>query len=342
MIKGITGHGYFDELIVPIIENTAWEHELADSLGEIIKKYPKSYAVLVRRHGMYVWGKNWEEAKRHGECLHYLFEVAINMRKLGLDFNKPPSPMVASTITSSIKHVVFDIEGTLAPISFVKDVLFPYATNNVQNYLENTWSVTQTQGDVKELYAQYDIDVASSYDGPSIVKVGDKDVVIKSLSEYVIWNISKDRKISSLKQLQGHMWEIGYKVGKIQSIIYDDVPKAFERLINNGKKISIYSSGSRIAQKLLFQYSNHGDIREKICVYFDTKVGSKREKSSYDEIALSLGVDSPEDILFVTDIYEEGVAAALAGLKVVIAVREGNSKLPDDCNFATVTDFSTF
>ena len=61
MIKGIDGHGYFDQLVIPIIENTAWEHELADSLGETIAKYPKSCAVLVRRHGMYVWGKTWYE-----------------------------------------------------------------------------------------------------------------------------------------------------------------------------------------------------------------------------------------------------------------------------------------
>ena len=57
MIKGIQGYGYYDELVIPIIENTAHEHELSDALGETIAKYPKAYAVLVRRHGMYVWGK---------------------------------------------------------------------------------------------------------------------------------------------------------------------------------------------------------------------------------------------------------------------------------------------
>ncbi len=66
MIKGIKGFGYRDELVVPIIENTAHEHELADSLGEAIAAYPQSCAVLVRRHGMYVWGDTWEQAKRHG------------------------------------------------------------------------------------------------------------------------------------------------------------------------------------------------------------------------------------------------------------------------------------
>ena len=96
MIKGIAGYGYHDTLTVPIIENTAYEHELADSLGDCIRNNPKSIAVLVRRHGMYVWGSTWEEAKRHGECLHYLFEIAINMHRLGMDFLVPPAPVTNS------------------------------------------------------------------------------------------------------------------------------------------------------------------------------------------------------------------------------------------------------
>ena len=90
MIKGIEGHGYYDQLCIPIIENTAHEHELADCLGETMARYPKACAILVRRHGMYVWGNTWEQAKRHGECLHYLFEVALRMHQMGMDFNAAP------------------------------------------------------------------------------------------------------------------------------------------------------------------------------------------------------------------------------------------------------------
>ena len=91
MMKGITGHGYHDEVVVPIIENTAHEHDLADSMAEAIEAYPKSYAVLVRRHGLYVWGKDWMEAKRHAECYDYLFEAAVKMRQLGVDAACPPA-----------------------------------------------------------------------------------------------------------------------------------------------------------------------------------------------------------------------------------------------------------
>jgi methylthioribulose-1-phosphate dehydratase len=94
MIKGISGHGYFDKLRVPIIENTAHERDLADSMANAIHAYPRSYAVLVRRHGVYIWGKDWIEAKTHAECYHYLFEAAVRMKGLGFDSRKASEPML--------------------------------------------------------------------------------------------------------------------------------------------------------------------------------------------------------------------------------------------------------
>ena len=90
MMKGITGVGYHDELVVPIIENTAHEHDLADSMAAAIEAYPQSHAVLVRRHGVYVWGEDWVKAKTHAECYDYLFQAAVQMRKLGFDPTQAP------------------------------------------------------------------------------------------------------------------------------------------------------------------------------------------------------------------------------------------------------------
>jgi methylthioribulose-1-phosphate dehydratase len=84
MMKGIEGHGYYDRLVVPIIDNTAYERDLADSMARAIENYPRSHAVLVRRHGVYVWGKDWVQAKTHAECYHYLFEAAVRMAQLGM------------------------------------------------------------------------------------------------------------------------------------------------------------------------------------------------------------------------------------------------------------------
>lgn len=96
MMKGITGVGFHDELVVPIIENTAHEHELADSMAAAIEAHPKSHAVLVRRHGVYVWGADWVQAKTHAECYDYLFEAAVRMRQLGLDPARRPDAVDAN------------------------------------------------------------------------------------------------------------------------------------------------------------------------------------------------------------------------------------------------------
>jgi len=92
MMKGITGTGYHDELVVPIIENTAHEADLAESMAAAMEKHPDSHAVLVRRHGVYVWGEDWVQAKTHAECYDYLFEAAVRMRQLGLDPAEAPAP----------------------------------------------------------------------------------------------------------------------------------------------------------------------------------------------------------------------------------------------------------
>ena len=98
MIKGLAGHGYGDELVIPIIENTAREHQLTASLREAIAAYPAAPAVLVRRHGVYVWGVTWQAAKTQAECLHYLFQCAIEARKLGMPplLGVPQAPGAAS------------------------------------------------------------------------------------------------------------------------------------------------------------------------------------------------------------------------------------------------------
>jgi methylthioribulose 1-phosphate dehydratase/enolase-phosphatase E1 len=368
MIKGITGYGYYDQLSIPIIENTAHEHELSQSLGEAIAKNPKACAVLVRRHGMYVWGDNWEQAKRHGECLHYLFEIALNMKKLGMDFNTPPlesSPVslintkkrnnefseinnkkgYINNVSNKYKHVVFDIEGTTTPITFVKDVLFPYSSSHVESYLEENWENPQTREIVVDLLLQRQKDSSNNtFIHPHINHINSLnknniDEYIECLVNYIQWNIIKDNKISPLKKLQGKIWQQGYSNGDLKSIIFDDVLPYFSNLKDNGINISIYSSGSKEAQQLLFKHSNQGDMRSLISCYFDTKIGNKREINSYKEICLTLGVDNPSEILFLTDIVQEAQAATEAGIDCIVSIRDGNTALPNKHNFKTVTNF---
>jgi len=102
MMKGIRGVGFHDVHVVPIIENTARECDLADSMAEAMQAYPDASAVLVRRHGVYVWGADWVEAKTHAECYDYLFEAAVRMRQLGLDAGSPAT-IASADLTSAAK-----------------------------------------------------------------------------------------------------------------------------------------------------------------------------------------------------------------------------------------------
>ncbi|KAG7393028.1 Methylthioribulose-1-phosphate dehydratase [Phytophthora pseudosyringae] len=358
MIKGITGHGYADTLVVPVIDNAPKESALAEPIERTMEAYPDTFAVLVRRHGLFVWGDSWESAKRHAECLHYLFEAAVEMRKLNLDYTVPPVPASSSSssflkrantdetskgelsMAEKYKVVMLDIEGTTTPITFVHDILFPYVTDNAARFLQQTWDQPDTKADVAALMAQHKQDQADGVNPPAMGDSQAKEQLIEALTTYVKWNVKADRKIGPLKQLQGHMWLQGYESGELKALVYDDVPPCLDRLRARGVRVGIYSSGSRQAQKLLFQYSDKGDLREYLTVYFDTKIGHKREVGSYQEIVQSLGVDSGKDVLFVTDVIEEAQAAEAAGLDTVLSVRPGNTPLPESHHFRTIRSFA--
>ena len=357
MIKGIEGYGYFDTLTIPIIENTAWEHELADSLGQAIANNPKACAVLVRRHGMYVWGNTWEQAKRHGECLHYLFDIAIRMKQLGLDFNAAPKPQSLNRTIScnKYKHLILDIEGTTTPITFVKDTLFPYAAAHLEAYLRNTWALPSTAALVLELAQQATADVrnAKPEDDVAVAQalsthVGnltatteqEMNSALAAATAFALLCIKQDRKVTPLKKLQGLIWEQAYKTGKLSGTVYTDLLPMLERCKSQGIRVSIYSSGSKHAQQLLFGHSTAGDLRHFFSCYFDTSVGQKNSADSYKEILLTLGLaESADEVLFVTDILAEAQAASKAGMQAVISVRAGNAAINEAHPFTSITSF---
>lgn len=244
-------------------------------------------------------------------------------------------------IETSRRCIVLDIEGTTTPISFVTDVLFPYARDNVRKHLELTYDTEKTQDDIVLLRAQVQEDLENNVvEAVPIPSDGDREEVIAALVANVKAMIKADRKITSLKQLQGHIWQTGFQNKEIETVVYDDVPEALEKWQALGLKVYIYSSGSRLAQRLLFGNTNYGDLRKYLCGFFDTTIGNKKQTKSYVEITESLGVDDPSEILFVTDVYQEATAAKAAGLEVTISVRPGNGPLPENHGFRTVNSFS--
>lgn len=353
MIKGIDGHGYYDELIIPIIENTAWEHELADSLGEAIAKYPKAVAVLVRHHGMYVWGKTWEQAKRHAECLHYLFESTIESYKLGVTHliskkrgHGGDTDSVANkrqaTGNLKYKHIVFDIEGTLSPITFVKDVLFPYSSKHLKDYLYKHIQQADIQAlipDFLELIrndTNYSTKYGSLLTTPTPISSSTPST-LDLLIQFIQQLITEDRKVTPLKVLQGSIWKDGYGKRELIALLYKDIPHNLDRFQDLGLPLSIYSSGSRQAQHLFFQHTEYGNLMSYFTAFFDTKIGMKTSKQSYDEIALTLGINNHAEILFVTDLIGEAKAAKEAGFSVLLSIRPGNAEITEMHDFDTIT-----
>lgn len=238
--------------------------------------------------------------------------------------------------------IVLDIEGTTSPISFVFDVLFPFVRDNVRNHLTATYDTEETQDDIRLLRAQIQEDLEQGVSGSVPIPPHDagKEEIIASLVSNVEAMIKADRKITPLKQLQGHIWRTGFQNNELKGVVFEDVPKALETWHSKGIKVYIYSSGSREAQRLIFGNTTYGDLRNYLCGFFDTKIGNKRETHSYFEIFQSVGVDKPSQILFLTDVYQEAVAAKAAGLEVIISVRPGNAPLPENHGFKTINSFS--
>jgi len=223
------------------------------------------------------------------------------------------------------RHILLDIEGTVAPISFVYDVLFPYARSHAEAFLNKAWETDEVQEDVALFRAQAASDLAAEL--PRVTEIpGDEagaEAVRNAVLQSVYIQMDQDRKTTALKSLQGKIWKEGFVSGQLKSVLFPDVKGAMESWHAEGKGISIYSSGSVAAQKLFFGYSEQGDLTGLLQGYFDTKTGPKREMASYLAITEAIG-EEPSSCLFATDVVAEAQAANEAGLQVVILDRPGN------------------
>lgn len=252
--------------------------------------------------------------------------------------------MAAVTFDEKIlaaKSIICDVEGTTSSISFVKEVLYPYALKNVEEYLKTHWNEDATKTVVAALREQADEDKKAEVEGVVTIPAEDSEDVIPDVVKNVEWQSSLDRKTGSLKTLQGLVWAKGYKDGSIKGHVYEDVPKAFEQWTEGGRKVYIYSSGSVDAQKMLFEHSEQGDLVKHLAGHYDTKIGAKTEKDSYEALLKNIEA-SGEEALFLTDVVAEAKAAKEAGLNVVVLDRPGNAELSEDDRkeFTVISSFA--
>ncbi|MBP7722215.1 MAG: acireductone synthase [Alphaproteobacteria bacterium] len=205
-----------------------------------------------------------------------------------------------------IRAIVTDIEGTTSSISFVKDVLFPYARKQIPAFVRKN---------EKQVIGLLD-EVRAFEKNPKL----STDEVIATLQRW----IDEDQKITPLKVLQGMIWQTGYAAGDFKGHIYDDALEGLQRWHAAGIKLYVYSSGSVPAQKLLFGYTPRGDLTPLFSGYFDTATGPKLEAESYRKIASQINA-SPNTILFLSDNPQEINAATEAGMETILVDRENNS-----------------
>ncbi|MGZ5580579.1 MAG: acireductone synthase [Methylobacter sp.] len=203
-----------------------------------------------------------------------------------------------------IKAIVTDIEGTTSSILFVKDVLFPYARANLTDYVRRHADDPQ----VKTLL-------------DDVCKEAGAELSVEQIIAQLIQWIDEDKKATPLKSLQGLIWEAGYRQGDFKGHLYADAAAKLKAWKNEGLDLYIYSSGSVYAQKLLFGHTEYGDLTPLFSGYFDTHIGGKKEKQSYDNIAGQLAIPANQ-LLFLSDIKEELDAAKAAGFQTVWLVRD--------------------
>ena len=234
----------------------------------------------------------------------------------------------AVAIDTDYEAVLLDIEGTTTPISFVKEELFPLFSKNVADFLKKNWTTEDTQADVQCLREQAEADIKAKVKGAvAIPSSGTPTQIQRAAVASCLWQTSINRKSGPLKQLQGHLWKYYYESGDIKGEMYDDVLPALKRWKKEGTPVYIYSSGSRAAQRLIFGYSDKGDLRPYLSGYFDTKSGAKVEAASYENIAETIGIDDISKLLFCTDMMNEATASTEAGVNTVMFLRPGNGTL---------------
>jgi len=206
--------------------------------------------------------------------------------------------------------IVTDIEGTTSSISFVKDVLFPYARKALPAFV-------RMHGNDPEVRKWLDVAAA---DAGGLCQD-------EMLAEVLQGWIDEDRKHPALKALQGMIWAAGYDGGAYRAHVYDDAVQGLRRWQEAGHPLFVYSSGSVPAQKLLFGHSTAGDLTPLFSGYFDTAIGGKRERTSYRNLAQALD-RPPADIVFLSDVVEELDAARSEGFDTVLLDRREDYPVP--------------
>ncbi len=323
MLKGLEGiDSHRRQVALPVLANDQDLARLSATAGPLLGDAP--HGLLIGGHGLYAWGRDLAEARRHLEILEWLLEQ--RWRRLLLEsLVQQRHPKV-----SGIQAVLLDIEGTTCPVPFVSRVLFPYARERLDGFLRDGADEPALAPLIQAIDAAM---AATSNDSTQ-----DETVSHHRRVQFLQGLIDQDRKLPALKELQGLIWDQGYASGELRCPLFDDVAPALRAWRRAGLELAVYSSGSVKAQKLLYRHSNAGDLSPLFSHWFDTTTGAKGDTASYRAIAPAMGLE-PAAILFVSDVRAELEAARNAGMATRFSQRQDNPE-QDPGPFEVITSLA--
>jgi enolase-phosphatase E1 len=223
---------------------------------------------------------------------------------------------------ADVRAILLDVEGTTTPLAFVVERLFPYARTHLRRHVEQYATAPQYARLWQQLRDEHARDREAGQPVPIWVDTP-VSAQLASVVAYLEWLMERDRKSTGLKDLQGRVWEEGYRRGELRGEVFAEVPRALERWRARGLAIGIFSSGSVLAQRLLFRHSSAGDLTRYLEWHFDTTIGGKTDAESYHRIAAAMTMP-PAAVLFISDVVRELDAAKAAGMQARLSVRPGN------------------
>lgn len=235
---------------------------------------------------------------------------------------------------TNARGILLDIEGTTSSISFVYDAMFPFVREHAETYISSHWSDEAVQSAVGLLAVDLGFDSQDAWFKDCAADSEKQECVVSG----IIGLMDADVKATGLKQIQGLIWKEGFHSGELVAHLYEDVADSIRQWNMLDKDVRIYSSGSVQAQKLFFGHTVAGSLLGMLNGHYDTTTGAKQDSDSYREIANSYGLD-PGEILFVSDVVGELVAAKSAGFQVVLSIRPGNKPVESGHGFGEITSF---
>jgi enolase-phosphatase E1 len=241
------------------------------------------------------------------------------------------------------KAIVLDLEGTTMSSKYFGTGYLPYIKTHTKKCLKERWGAPEVMEIVDRLRRRTQRDRSSGAKIPAIAVEGSSnDQIIRSVEKNVIEQINQKRHTSALIQIQILVGLYGYQTGELKTHVFRDVSQAFHNWkVRNGIKIYMFSSGSAVAQKLMFSCTSSGNLTDLISDFFDLEeIGKKTNYESYRKIAANIGLKA-SDILFLTDNPNETRAAKRAGFRTLLVIRPGNKEINDEekAEFGTIESF---